>query len=62
MPTVNVPLILENLGDCVWCFQPLAGPHKKATTRVWSREWTCWMEVCKEHGKAIEAENARKEV
>ena len=54
MPTVN-----ESLGDCVWCFQPASGPHKKATMRVWSREWTCFMEVCRKHGEAIEAENMR---
>ena len=51
-----------NLGDCVWCFQPAAGPRKKATKRVWSREWTCFMNVCHKHAKAIEAENNREEV
>ena len=55
MPTVD-----KLLGDCVWCFQPASGPHKKAVMRVWSREWQCWMETCKEHGEAIKAENARE--
>jgi hypothetical protein len=50
-----------NLGDCVWCFQPASGPHKKAVTRVWSREWSCYMEVCKKHGEAIERENSRSD-
>ncbi len=48
---------MENLGDCVWCFQPASGPHKKATVRVWSREWMAYMNVCKTHGEAIEREN-----
>jgi len=29
--------------------------------RVWSREWTCYMECCKQHGEAIERENANTE-
>jgi len=52
----------EHLGDCVWCFQPASGPHRKATMRVWSREWTCYMEVCKQHGEAIERENKNTEI
>jgi hypothetical protein len=50
-----------NLGDCVWCFQPASGPHRKAVRRVWSREWSCYMEVCEQHGEAIERENSNTE-
>ena len=50
----------EDLGDCVWCFQPASGPHKKATVRVWSRDWTAWMNVCARHGEAIERENTEE--